>query len=79
MTLYFGVLSVNTYYTDPDAGVFSNQINRRGRLNGAVCARSGNFFPGERLRIDGLGRTVGDMFKTKGGLEPYYGEEAIWP
>jgi hypothetical protein len=64
VTFHFGLYSLNVPFDDPRAATFSDTIHRAGRLPGAFCARSGNYFPGERLRIDAYGRTVGAPFYT---------------
>lgn len=56
--------------TDPN-GELNLQIERRGQEPGAICAKSGNWFPGEHLTTDGQGRTVGKPFYTDGPAVPY--------
>jgi len=65
LTWHFGLYSVDSIFTDPsyyDDGV----IQRRGRGPSQQCQRSGNMFPQSRLRRDGQGRLVGDIFRTDG-------------
>ena len=67
LTRFFGLYSMNTYFSDPDAGTLSDIVNRRGRGRpGGYCQRSGNYFPEDRLKTDGDGRLVGDIFYTTG-------------
>jgi len=85
LSKFFGVLSVNTYFSDPNAGQFPDVVVRPGRGRpGGYCTRSGNYFPSERLRTDGDGRTVGDIFYTtgtprlNGGQTGFYPEDEPW-
>jgi hypothetical protein len=71
VTILFGLYSLNSAFSDPFGGTLPDTVRRRGRQSpGGFCARSGNYFPGERLTIDGQGRTVGDMFATDGLAVP---------
>ena len=80
LTLFFGLGSVNAAFSDPHAGVLSDRVVRRGRgFPGGYCMRSGNYFPQERLVVDGEGRTVGDIFRTTGNRDPSWdSEESLW-
>jgi hypothetical protein len=62
----FGLMTPYSYLGDPSGGVLSDRIVMRGRQPGAVCARSGAYFPGEHLTRDGQGRIVGKPFSTEG-------------
>jgi hypothetical protein len=64
LTVLFGLYSMYTDPFDTSSGDLSDLIVRNGHQPGAICARSGNFFPGERLTQDDQGRLVGDIFKT---------------
>lgn len=79
LTRFFGLYSVNTYFSDPNAGTLSDKVVRTGHGRpGAFCERSGNYFPQERLRVDGDGRVVGDVFTTSG--TPTLGDDdGFWP
>jgi hypothetical protein len=78
LTLFFGLYSMNTNFNDPRSGTLSDVVNRRGRGRpGGYCQRSGNYFPEERLRVDGDGRLVGDIFYTTG--TPRQGDDSQWP
>jgi hypothetical protein len=80
LTLFFGLYSMNTFFSDPDAGTLPDTVNRTGRGRpGAYCQRSGNYFPQERLRIDGDGRLVGDLFYTTGTPTPGEQDNDLWP
>src|SRR5579863_6529122 len=75
LTLFFGLYDMNTYFSDPLAGDLPDTVNRTGRgAPGGYCQRSGNYFPEERLRVDGDGRVVGDIFYTTGtpGCEQWH-------
>jgi len=63
----FGLLTPYGVPSDPQSGVLSDLTVRNGREGpGGICARSGNWFPQERLTRDGQGRLVGDIFRTDG-------------
>jgi hypothetical protein len=71
ITILFGLYSLNAPFSDPMSGTLPDVVRRRGSQSpGAFCARSGNYFPGERLTIDGQGRTVGREFSTDGPAVP---------
>jgi hypothetical protein len=65
-TFCFGLATTYSPIGDPNGGILSDIINRRGQQPGAICARSGNYFPGEHLTTDGQGRKVGRQFRTDG-------------
>jgi hypothetical protein len=70
LTILFGLYSMYDDPFDERSGDLSDMIVRRGRQTGAICARSGNYFPGERLTRDGQGRIVGRPFYTEGPAMP---------
>jgi hypothetical protein len=70
MTFLFGLYSMYSPFSDPHAGDLSDLVIRPGHEPGAICARSGNWFPGEGLTTDGQGRTVGKQFYTEGLAVP---------
>lgn len=69
LTIVFGLYPPYSSITDPN-GELDLSITRSGHEIGTRCARSGNWFPGERLTIDGRGRKVGDIFYTDGPIVP---------
>lgn len=80
VTKHFGLATMYSYFGDPNGGDLPDVVNRPGRgMPGAFCQRSGNYFPEERLRVDGDGRRVGDIFYTTG--TPQFAPENIdvWP
>jgi hypothetical protein len=70
VTTLFGLYSMYAAFSDPHSGVLSDLVIRQGHEPGAICARSGNWFPGEQLAKDGQGRTVGKRFVTEGPAMP---------
>ncbi len=78
LTLFFGLATVYSPLLDSHAGTLSDVVNRRGRGQpGAYCERSGNYFPEERLVVDGDGRVVGDKFWTSGTPRTFEGDDDI--
>ena len=79
LTMFFGLYDMNSYFSDPLAGNLPDVVNRTGQgYPGAYCQRSGNYFPESRLRVDGDGRIVGDIFYTTGTPQPNLADD-IWP
>jgi hypothetical protein len=66
LTNLFGLYSGNTYASDPNAYFDDGSVQRRGTGPSQRCQRSGNKFPASRLKRDGDGRLVGDIFWTSG-------------
>ena len=67
VTFHFGLFAPYSILTDPSPSLPTKTINRGGGTGVLThCARSGNNFPASRMRRDGTGRTVGDIFNTRG-------------
>lgn len=67
----YGLYTLYSDLLDPQAPNQATQpIVRRGRGTAIMCERSGNYFPSSRIRVDGQGRRVGDIFVTEGTDAP---------
>lgn len=67
ITHLYGLYTLNSDLLDPNAPNWIGQpIVRRGEGVVERCEVSGNYFPSSRMRTDGLGRRVGDIFVTDG-------------
>jgi hypothetical protein len=66
LTFHFGLYALYDPLLDQPASFNDDIVRRRGEGRPLVCQRSGNIFPAGRMKKDGDGRMVGDIFYTTG-------------